>query len=147
MEELSKDLLRVSRMAQMCVGKVIKKYNITVAEEPFFMAVHFHNGATQDELTSIVGVDKAMTTRVLHSLEKKNLVKRVSDPQDKRQNRVYQTEKAVEMSEEFVSELIHLNEVFIHGISRKSFENFMQTLDVLEENISEFLKAGTQKNF
>lgn len=105
------------------------------------MAIHFHNGATQEELTSIVGVDKAMTTRVLHSLEKKNLVKRVPDLQDKRQNRVYQTEKAAELSEDFVGELIQLNEVFIQGISNESFENFMQTLGILETNIFDFLKS------
>lgn len=35
MEKLSRDLLRVSRKAQICVGAVVKKYNITVAEEPF----------------------------------------------------------------------------------------------------------------
>lgn len=141
MKELSRDLLRVSRMAQMCVGKAIKKYNITVAEEPFFMAIHFHNGATQEELTSLVGVDKAMTTRVLHSLEKKNLVKRVPDLQDKRQNKVYQTEKAAELNEDFVGELIQLNEIFIQGISNESFENFMQTLGILETNILDFLKT------
>lgn len=141
MKELSRDLLRVSRMAQMCVGKAIKKYNITVAEEPFFMAIHFHNGATQEELTSLVGVDKAMTTRVLHSLEKKNLVKRVPDLQDKRQNKVYQTEKAAELNEDFVGELIQLNEIFIQGISNESFENFMQTLGILETNIFDFLKT------
>ena len=46
MEKLSRDLLRVSRKAQICVGAVVKKYNITVAEEPFFipcMNVHIFN--------------------------------------------------------------------------------------------------------
>lgn len=84
MKEFTRDLLRVSRRAQICVGKVVKKYGISAAEEPFFMAVSFNDGSTQEKLTSIVGVDKAMTTRVISSLEKRDWLRefkiiRISD--------------------------------------------------------------------
>lgn len=145
MYELSKDLLRISRKAQMCVGKIVKKYNITIAEESFFMAVNFHDGATQEELTSIVGVDKAMTTRVIHSLEKKGFVKRIPDLEDKRQKRIYKTEKAKQISEDFIKELMQLNQTFIQDIDSDNFACFKQTLIILENNISGFLKSGDTK--
>jgi len=131
MEKLLRDLLRVSRKAQICVGAVVKKYNITVAEEPFFMAINSHDGATQEELTALVGVDKAMTTRVIHSLESKGLVKRVQDTKDKRQNKIYKTDKV---------DLLHLNQIFTAGIGNDDLDIFMRTLAVLEKNISNFLK-------
>ena len=46
------------------------------------MAINSHDGAAQEELTAFVGGDKAMTTRVIHSLESKGLVKRVQDAKD-----------------------------------------------------------------
>lgn len=142
MEKLSRDLLRVSRKAQTCVGAVVKKYNITVAEEPFFMAISSHNGATQEELTALVGVDKAMTTRVIHSLESKGLVKRMQDEKDKRQNRIYKTDKVDEINEIVLKDLLQFNQIFTAGIDNDDLDNFMRTLAVLERNISNFLKEG-----
>ncbi|RGS81371.1 MarR family winged helix-turn-helix transcriptional regulator [Coprococcus sp. AF21-14LB] len=140
MEKLSRDLLRVSRKAQICVGAVVKKYNITVAEESFFMAINSHDGATQEELTALVGVDKAMTTRVIHSLESKGLVKRVQDTKDKRQNKIYKTDKVNEIREIVLKDLLHLNQIFTAGIGNDDLDIFMRTLAVLEKNISNFLK-------
>lgn len=142
MDRFSRDLLHVSRKAQTCVGSVVRKYHITIAEEPFFMAIRSHDGATQEELTALVGVDKAMTTRVIHSLEHKGLVKRVQDEKDKRQNRIYKTEKADEISESVRNDLLRLNQSFTEGISRKDMESFMRTLAVLDENISRCLEKG-----
>lgn len=140
MEKLLRDLLRVSRKAQICVGAVLKKYNITVAEQPFFMTINSHDGSTQEELTALVGVDKAMTTRVIHSLESKGLVKRVQDAKDKRQNRIYKTDKVNEISEIVLRDLMQLNQIFATGIDNDDLDNFMRTLAVLEDNISNFLK-------
>lgn len=140
MEKLLRDLLRVSRKAQICVGAVVKKYNITVTEEPFFMAINSHDGATQEELTALVGVDKAMTTRVIHSLESKGLVKRVQDTKDKRQNKIYKTDKVNEIREIVLKDLLHLNQIFTAGIGNDDLDIFMRTLAVLEKNISNFLK-------
>lgn len=142
MDRFLRDLLHVSRKAQTCVGSVVRKYHITIAEEPFFMAIRSHDGATQEELTALVGVDKAMTTRVIHSLEHKELVKRVQDEKDKRQNRIYKTEKANEISESVRNDLLRLNQSFTEGISRKDMESFMRTLAVLDENISRCLEKG-----
>lgn len=142
MDRFSRDLLHVSRKAQTCVGSVVRKYHITIAEEPFFMAIRSHDGATQEELTALVGVDKAMTTRVIHSLEHKGLVKRVQDEKDKRQNRIYKTEKADEISESVRNDLLRLNQSFTEGISRKDMESFMCTLAVLDANISRCLEKG-----
>ena len=140
MEKLSRDLLRVSRKAQICIGSIVKKYNISVAEEPFFMAINSHDGATQEELTALVGVDKAMTTRVIHSLESKGLVKRMQDAKDKRQNRIYKTNKVNEISDTVLKDLLQLNQIFTTGINNDDLDNFMRTLAVLEDNISNFLK-------
>ena len=141
MDRFSRDLLHISRKAQTCVGSVVRKYHITIAEEPYFMAIQSHDGATQEELTALVGVDKAMTTRVIHSLEHKGLVKRVQDKNDKRQNRIYKSEKADEISESVRNDLLRLNQSFTEGISRKDMESFMCTLAVLDASISRFYET------
>lgn len=48
------------------------------------MVLAQNDGLTQDELTKIVKVDKAATARRIRSLEKKEIVFRKTDPEDKR---------------------------------------------------------------
>lgn len=140
MNSISRDLLRVSRKAQTCLGSIVKKYDITIAEQPFFMAIKANNGLTQEELTSLVGVNKAMTTRVIHSLEEKGMVKKVQDPNDKRQNRIYKTDKVDKIGENVLSDLLQFNRIFTNGISNEDLENFKKTLAVLDENVSKQLE-------
>ncbi|MEF2955254.1 MAG: MarR family transcriptional regulator [Blautia sp.] len=142
MENLSKDLLRVSRKAHLCAGKIVEKYHLSLAEEPFFMAITFHDGATQEELTEVVGVDKAMTTRVIHSLVKKGLVKKIPDTEDRRCNRIYQTEKMKAITASVTKELHLLDQQFTAGIENDILDTFVQTLSVLEENITGILEKS-----
>ena len=139
MEGLSRDLLRVSRKAQRCAGIVAKKYGISIAEEPFFMAVTVHDGATQEELTELVGVDKTMTTRVIHALMQKGLVEKISDPNDRRRNRIYQTENMKAIRTSVSSELLSLNQIITAEIDGDALDTFMGVLSALEDNISAFL--------
>lgn len=137
---LSKDLLRVSRKAHLCSGKIVKKYHLSIAEEPFFMAIAFHDGATQEELTEVVGVDKAMTTRVIHSLVKKGLIKKIPDTEDRRCDRIYQTEKMKEIADSVIKELHMLDRQFTASIEENILDTFVHTLFILEENINSILK-------
>ena len=142
MKNLSKDLLRISREAHLCAGKIVKKYHLSLAEEPFFMAIAFHDGATQEELTEVVGVDKSMTTRVIHSLMKKGLVKKIPDAEDRRCNRIYQTQKMKAITDSVIKELFLLDQRFTAGIGEETLDIFMQTLSALEENITAILKEN-----
>lgn len=141
-DNLSKDLLRVSRKAHLCAGKIVEKYHLSIAEEPFFMAIAAYDGSTQEKLTELVGVDKAMTTRVIDSLVKKGFVKKIPDTEDRRCNRIYQTEKMKEITGSVTNELLSLNQLFTTGIDEDALNLFVKTLSVLEENITAILKKN-----
>lgn len=49
----------LGRKSQRCIGEALRKHGLTAAEEPFFMSLQHHDGATQEELTALVCVDKA----------------------------------------------------------------------------------------
>lgn len=83
----------LGRKSQRCIGEALRKHGLTAAEEPFFMSLQHHDGATQEELTALVCVDKAATARAVKSLEDKGILFRTQDEHDRRQNRVCLTEK------------------------------------------------------
>lgn len=134
-QSITKQIIYTARQSQLCIGSRMEKYGITAAEEPFFMAIQKHRGATQETLTLLVGVDKAATARALSSLEKKGYLTRQQDEQDHRKNRVYATQKALALGEEVRGALLHLNEEVMNGISEEEQNRMYQILLKMEENL------------
>ena len=66
---IARTIARVSRKSQAYLARVLMKYDLTVAEQPFFMALQYREGVTQEELTAMVRVDKAAAARAVRSLE------------------------------------------------------------------------------
>lgn len=140
MDTISRNLLRVARQAQNRVGSITQKYNLTAAEQPFFMALRQNDGLTQEELTALVGVDKSMTTRVIKSLEAKGFIRREQDENDKRRNRIYKTEALTKIADPVLAELLQFNAELTRGVCEDELADFMDTLNQLEENLAKYGK-------
>lgn len=134
---VTKRIIFMARRMQLCIGERLSKFEITAAEEPFFMAIQRNEGATQEDLTAFVGVDKAVTTRAIRSLENKGYPFRKRDDKDRRQNRVYPTEAAFGIGDSLHKELLCLNDELIKGLSEEQLEALSAALTVIEENLSE----------
>lgn len=132
---ITKQMIYTARQSQLCIGSRMEKYGITAAEEPFFMAVRHHSGASQDELTSLVGVDKAATTRALCSLERKGYVIRCQDEKDRRQKRIFASEKALEIGAAVHGDLLQLNDEILRGIPEEEQRVLYLALKKMQENL------------
>lgn len=134
-KSITKQLIYTARIAQLCIGSRMAKYGITAAEEPFFMAIQKHEGATQELLTSLVGVDKAATTRAISSLERKGYLTRQQDDRDRRKNRIYATDKTLDNGAEVLEGLLGLNAEILEGIPEEDQIILYQTLLKMGENL------------
>lgn len=126
----------LARKSQSYIGSALSKYNITAAEQPFFMAIQRHKGVTQEELTALVCVDKAATARAVKSLEEKGFLTRVQDEHDRRQNRIYATDLAIRLAESVRGELFQFNDLLTRGISAEEIDTIFAGLLKMEKNLS-----------
>lgn len=126
----------LARKSQSYIGSALSQYQITAAEQPFFMALQRREGVTQEELTAIVCVDKAATARAVKSLEEKGYLIRVQDPKDRRQNRLYPTETAKRLGDAVRDELHRFNALLTQGIDQQSLDVVSAALQKMEENLS-----------
>ena len=126
-------LTRLARKCQIAVGNALQQYNLTAAEEPFLMSVLNNEGLTQEELTAYVGVDKAAASRTVRSLEEKGFLVRVQDPKDKRQNRVYPTDKARVVGPKVRKELYKINLALTKSFSEEESQQIYDLLARMEE--------------
>jgi len=109
------------------------------------MTIKFNDGLTQDELSDMVGVDRALTTRTVQSLEKKGLVRKEPDAKDKRYNHVYGTDSLHQLTDKIVPELLAFNEAAMDGISEEEISQMIDTMQRLENNISNYIKVLDSK--
>ncbi|MXI87681.1 MarR family winged helix-turn-helix transcriptional regulator [Sphaerochaeta halotolerans] len=81
------------RNNQIYLNTHLKAYGITSAEVGVLMNLFKEEGKTQEELSKWLHIDKAATTRTVHTLEEKGIIIRKQDDRDHRCNRIFLTEK------------------------------------------------------
>ena len=106
---------------------------------PEQMMILFHlwgkDGVNQKELVIDSFKDKTSITRGIHSLEKHNLVVRITDENDKRNKKIYLTKKGKDM-EGIVKPLAYETQGnAIKGISKKDLETCKMVLNKLYKNL------------
>ena len=135
----------VGRLSRAIIKRLSKKFQdagIDVSYEQWSILVHLYrqDGQTQQALARIAVKDKAAITRLLNGLEKKNIVLRIPDRNDKRSNLVYLTNKAKELKPHlvgFVKEMLEEAEQGIEMIRcRTTINNIFTNFDRLNNPAS-----------
>ncbi|MCI8298845.1 MAG: MarR family transcriptional regulator [Lachnospiraceae bacterium] len=135
-KSISQIIALLARKNQVYLSNMLEEYDITVAEQPFFLEMNHQKGLTQEELTALVCVDKAATTRALKSLEAKGYLIRLKDENDKRQNRIYPTKKAQQLESAVRNEILCFNIQLTQGIDPQILDMIYSGLLKMEENIT-----------
>jgi DNA-binding MarR family transcriptional regulator len=75
------------------------------------------DGLTQKELSRRVHIEEPTTTRTLDRMERDGLVRRQRNPRNRRQVKVYLTERGAALKDELVPYALDVNTVATHGLS------------------------------
>ncbi len=90
-----------------------------------------HNGASQDDLSKALEVDKATITRSVSKLEENGLVERQRDTTDQRINRIVLTDSGHAMQNDLKNIALEWQSTLLEGFSgeeRKNLENLLEKL-------------------
>lgn len=116
------------------VNKQVAELEITSSEFSYLKQLVNNDGALQDVIVKNTCVDKAATTRIAQSLEKKDLIKRVRNEKDKRNFNVYLTEKGKPYIKIINEILEDWYTTLGKEIDKKTLSIFEETLDKLTHN-------------
>ncbi|VVS90937.1 MarR family winged helix-turn-helix transcriptional regulator [Desulfoluna spongiiphila] len=108
---------------------------ITTAQFPFLAELfHEQRPVTQDELSKALCIDPAATARALDQLEKKGLVNREINPENRRQKLVSITPLALEMKPGFYEVLNTASDALVTGLSGQEKKAALSLLDRIMAN-------------
>ncbi len=85
------------------VERVLKPYHLTSEQAVLLKNMDISTGRPQSELCDLVGKNPANITRILDRLEKKELIIRRDNPDDRRSSLVFQTQNGQRLSAEVAS--------------------------------------------
>ncbi|AIF50767.1 MarR family winged helix-turn-helix transcriptional regulator [Pelosinus sp. UFO1] len=117
------------------LNRSISKYDITAEQWAVLSRLWEEQGITQKDLAERTGKDQPNTGRILDKLEKKGLVNRIPDTQDRRIVLVYLTDTGCELKEKLIPIATDVLIRAQRGIDDKDITYLKQILEKLSRNI------------
>lgn len=152
MDKTKAQITKIAREANKLAVRVLKQNGIGTSEFDLIHVVRKHDGISQNEISKILGTDKAMVARQVKSLIKRGYITKTMNPSDKRSCLIYKTDKSDELKiskrhvenvyyEYLLSELSEeeqnifcsiLEKVYLRS-KEESKSNFINVLKLIEE--------------
>ncbi|MEQ9592218.1 MAG: MarR family transcriptional regulator [Cyclobacteriaceae bacterium] len=114
------------------------KYGGTMSVGFVLLNIHSEEGAQATKIAPQMGLEARSLTRILKSMEEKELIYRAPDPNDKRGVFVFLTEKGQEMKSRARETVLRFNEVMRENIQVEKLNVFFEVLQsvngIIEKN-------------
>ncbi|MVO74819.1 MarR family transcriptional regulator [Paeniclostridium sordellii] len=107
------------------VNKSLSNTDITLSEFAYLKEVVNCDGIAQDELIRNLSIDKAAATRIAQSLEKKEIIQRIRNENNKRFFNVFLTDKGHEYADFIKQTLSDFYNVLNNEVSSSDMKTFM----------------------
>ena len=123
-----------SKEIQIAFKRYVKDLNFDVPVESFgiLLAVHYYNNdMIQQDIAEIVKKDKSAVLRQIDILEKKNLVQRIVDKNDRRRNIIKITNEGVKLVDEINIKLDEFFSLLSHELKPSEIKMFNRVLNHL----------------
>lgn len=133
MEDSKRQITKIARDVSRYTQKKLKTYGIGPSELDVLHVVRKNDGVTQKFICDKCGFDKAAVARIIVSLEKKQLVTRKDNPNDKRSSLIFSTNKDNALKDTKSQIEAYYYSWLFNDLDKKEKENFLNTLNKLYE--------------
>ncbi len=111
-------------------------FNIT-PEQFLVMDTLWDEGVlTQQQIADYMLKDKNSVVKLVDGLEERNLVRRTSNPKDRRQNLIEVTEYAMMIKDKVTKVAMEAVDKIINGIAKEDLQKFIKVLSKMAENMN-----------
>jgi DNA-binding MarR family transcriptional regulator len=132
-----------TRCGMMYVAKRLARFKIGTGQAFIMAELYLRDDVSQDDVRSLVKMDKGTVTRAMQRLEDLGFILRRHDSDDRRVVRVLVTEAARAIEEDFFEVLFEWNEGILKGISEEEQQVAVSVLRRMAAN-AEVMAHGCQ---
>lgn len=131
MDVTQRQITKVARAATRYATGALKKSGVGSTEYECLHVIRKNEGINQEQISQMLNIDKAAVTRIIHNLEKKGYAIRQKNPEDKRSNKIYSTEKALAIKFDETDAESSFYEWLMEEIAPNEAEIFLNVLEKL----------------
>ena len=120
------------------IADYMKSHGINISKEQFIVLKHLDvkDGRKQNDLAFITDRSKTALTRLIHTMEKKGLVRRSISENDMRINHVFLTPFGKKTWDDAHPFFLKIVEELQEGISEKDLLTVQNALKIIQDNIN-----------
>lgn len=120
-----------------CFFDKLQENGINITPEQFLVLdiLWEEQPLSQQKIADIIQKDKNSVTKIIDSLEKKNLVQRVVDKNDRRINKIELTEDAFALEKITTEVAISFMNGAVKGIDNQDLDTFVNVMRRLKDNL------------
>jgi DNA-binding MarR family transcriptional regulator len=136
----------IMRNRTIFFNREVSPLNITAAQIPYLMVLSLRQGITQDELSGKLFIDKGTVARSMKKLEDNGFIYRVPDPDNRRKNHVFLTEKGERILPRIRSIDRKWEEALCEGLIKAERSQLFDSIGKLAKNSIENLTSEGDQN-
>ena len=127
-----------ARLITQKLGRNFKENDFTVTTEQWKILLYLwrEDGQTQNSLAETTGKDEPSVSRIINTMEKHGLVRRLRHPHDRRTNLIYLSETGRDLKEGLMSMGRMTNVQITEGIDPEEIAICSRVLDKVIKNLS-----------
>ncbi len=118
------------------LAKILSIYDLSIPEWTILGQVFEQDGVRLAEISEILSVEAPLVTTLADQLEKKGLVTRTDDPQDRRAKLLTLTQKGKEIVPQIESEAAARLKQLLGGITDEDLFAYNRVLEFIVKNLS-----------
>ena len=136
--ELSRAMTEMRNLLKKHIQVQIKEHNINITFEllEVLALLYQKDGINQQEIAVIMVKDKSSLTYLIHELEKRNLVKRVTDETDRRNKLICLTKEAMQLKKKLNPWIIEIYEKATASIKMIDIKNAINLVQNMNDNLN-----------
>jgi len=112
-----------------------EKVGVTFGQWKVIVMLANQNGLTQKEIADRLGLEGPTLIPIIDKMEQEALVVRKVDPDDRRNNRIYRTEKADLLWDRMIECALRIREVSLRGVDEQNINIVRKVLEKIYENL------------
>ncbi len=126
-----------SRLMSNCINRIasVRGLDVSYGQMPIMMMLRARETCPQNDIVKAVMKEKATVTRLINSMEKKGLVSKRKNPDDKRNNLISLTQKGKALMDDLQPLLENFNKQVRTGLPEEDIQYFDRIIRKVQQNI------------
>lgn len=130
---------RISRYRRTFAGRMLEPYGVTGCQFSYLLALSRQSGMSQEEISDMLKIDKTSTAKAVKKLEEDGFVTRRTDTSDKRTNRVFLTQKGLDVIPHILDTMKKWDEAVLADISEEEYDLMERLLSRMADSAGNLL--------